>query len=124
MENSLASNLVTRISDKVRDETSWNKILCARKIVEKVVICTFTLEHHEFQREKGKHYFLAASAILFVWVTNGMILPLEPTRLAICRLLYKWLFPCAEKLANLNFEIFRSRKWKVEFNDRLVDIYA
>jgi hypothetical protein len=45
--------------------------------VEKVVICTFTLEHHEFQRRKGKTYFLAVSAILFVWVTNGVILPLD-----------------------------------------------
>jgi hypothetical protein len=35
-------------------------------------MCTFTLEHHEFQRK-----FLAASAILFVWVTNGVILPRE-----------------------------------------------
>jgi hypothetical protein len=43
----------------------------------KVVICTFTLENHEFQRKKGKTYFLAASAILFVWVTNGVILPLD-----------------------------------------------
>jgi hypothetical protein len=40
MENSLASNLVTRISDEVRDETSWNKILCARKFVEKVYYIT------------------------------------------------------------------------------------
>jgi hypothetical protein len=55
VENFLASNLVTRISDEVRDETSWNKILCARKIVENVIICTLTLEHHEFQREKGKN---------------------------------------------------------------------
>jgi hypothetical protein len=44
--------------------------------VEKVVICNFTLEHHEFQRKKRKTYFLPASAILFVWVTNGVILPL------------------------------------------------
>jgi hypothetical protein len=45
--------------------------------VEKVVICTLTSEHHEFQRKKGKTYFLAASAILFVLVTNGVILPRE-----------------------------------------------
>jgi hypothetical protein len=51
--------------------------MCARKIVEKVVICTFTIEHHEFQRKKGRTFFLAASAILFVWVTNGVILPLD-----------------------------------------------
>jgi hypothetical protein len=57
VENTLASNLVTRISDEVRDETSLVKILCARKIVEKVIICTFTLEHHEFQRKKGKANF-------------------------------------------------------------------
>jgi hypothetical protein len=44
--------------------------------VEKAVICTFTQEHHEFQRKKGKKYFPAASAILFVWVTNSVILPL------------------------------------------------
>jgi hypothetical protein len=75
VENSLASNLVTRISDEVRDKTSCNKILCTRKTVEKVVICTFTQEHYEFQRKKGKTYFSAASAILFVWVTNGLILP-------------------------------------------------
>jgi hypothetical protein len=35
-----------------------------------------TQEHHEFQRKKGKTYFLGASAILFVWVTNGVIPPL------------------------------------------------
>jgi hypothetical protein len=77
VENSLASILVTRISKEVRDETSWNKILCARKIVEKVVIYTFTQEYHEFQRRKGKTNSSAASAILFVWVTNGVILPLD-----------------------------------------------
>jgi hypothetical protein len=76
VENSLASILVTRISKEILDETSRNKILCARKIVERVVIYTFTQEHHEFQRRKGKTYFSAASAILFVWVTNGVILPL------------------------------------------------
>jgi hypothetical protein len=56
VENSLASNMVTRIIDEVRDKTSKNKILCARKIVEKVkvIICTFTLKHHEFQRKKEK----------------------------------------------------------------------
>jgi hypothetical protein len=43
--------------------------------VEKVIIYTFTQEHHEFQRRKGKTYLFAASAILFVWVTNGVILP-------------------------------------------------
>jgi hypothetical protein len=47
--------------------------------VEKVVICTFTLEHHEFQRKERKTYFLAASAILFVWVMNGVILPRDRT---------------------------------------------
>jgi ribosomal protein L17 len=76
-KNYLASILVTRISKEVRDKTSWNKTLSVRKIVEKVIIYTFTQEHHEFQRRKGKTYFSAASAILFVWVTNGVILPLE-----------------------------------------------
>jgi hypothetical protein len=28
-----------------------------------------------FREKKGKTYFLAASAILFVWVTNGVIPP-------------------------------------------------
>jgi hypothetical protein len=38
------------------------------------LICTSTSGHQEFQRKKGKTYILAASAILFIWVTNGVIL--------------------------------------------------
>jgi hypothetical protein len=63
--------------DEVRNETSWDKILCAIKIVEKVIVCTFTQEQYEFQRKKWKTYCSAASAILFVWVTNGVILPFD-----------------------------------------------
>jgi hypothetical protein len=51
----LSGSLVMRISDKVRGKTSWNKILCTQKIVEKVIICTFTLEHHKFQWKKEKN---------------------------------------------------------------------
>jgi hypothetical protein len=64
--------------------------------VEKVVICTFTSEHHEFQRKNGKTYFLAASAILFVWVTNGVILPLGDS------------FP--------NKRVFTLKGWKLRLN--------
>jgi hypothetical protein len=76
VENSLALNLVTRISDEVRDETSWNKILCVRKIVKKVIICDFSLVPSQknitnFRKEKEIITFrLHPPFCLFGYFTN------------------------------------------------------